>query len=224
MEEIPDELPGRCTDITTQKKNSNRVSLFVDDTFIGGFYRDVVEKAGIRKGVHITPECYELLLREEQSITLQEQVYRWLGMRNHSSGELRKKALIKGYSGDDITKVLEMTKAKGYIDDALFARQFAEEKSRTKTWGPVKIRAALSQKGIKKLYIDAALDGLFDDDSVLHDLFTASRAVKKNVLKTENGIKRKKKLVDFLIRRGFPAHLVFEKSDDLLKKLEHEET
>lgn len=224
MNDVPVTLPGHCTDVIVQKKNSDRVSLFIDGTFVEGFYRDVIEEAGVRPGVLVTPELYEHLLEREQYYRLREQIYRWLAVRNHSSGEIRKKSRAKGYASKEIEKVIGESIEKGILNDALFARQFAEEKAGRRAWGPMKIQAALSQKGLKKQYIDAALDGLFTEHSVESDLFTAALSAKRRVMRTDDRMRRKKKLVDFLIRRGFPPPIVFEKSDDILKRLENEET
>ncbi|MDG5766083.1 regulatory protein RecX [Balneolales bacterium ANBcel1] len=223
MDDIPENLPGPCTELSVQKNNGERVSLFVNGEFIGGFHREVVAAAGVRRNSVITAALFEQLVRDDRQYKLRDQIYRWLAIRNHSSGELRKKALAKGYSAEEISRAIEKAEERGYTDDAAFARQFAEEKKRSRKWGPVKIRAALSQKGIKKQYIASALKGLFDDPSLQDDLYAASRSIRSRLLRTEKGIKRKKKLADFLIRRGFPSHVVFEQSDDLLNRLEHEE-
>ncbi len=222
-ENIPG-LPGHCTEITAQKKKSDRVSLFVDDRFLAGFYRYAIKQAGVRIGSLITEETYKKLLEEEERYRLREQIYRWLSVRDQASGELREKSRAKGYATGRIEEVIHEFINKGLLDDQRYAGQFAETKYRSQGWGPLKIRAALSQKGIKKHYIDSALDGLFADQTIEDDLVAAAQSVKLRLLRTEPGIRRKKKLTDFLIRRGFPGHVVYEKSDTVLKQLENEET
>ncbi len=224
MDNTPNVLPGRCSEISVQKKNRDRVSIFVEDSFVGGFHYGAVEEAGIQKGSVITPECYDKLVSGDRKFQLRDQIYRWLGMRNHSAGELRRKALAKGYSEEEIIPAIETAELKGYIDDISFARQFTVEKRDKRNWGPVKIHAALADKGIKKHYIEAVLDKEFDEDRLWDGIWAASRSMKNRLMKTEDGIKQKKKLVDHLIRRGFPPHQVLNKADDLLKRLEHEKT
>jgi len=223
MADIPEVLPGYCTEITFQKKKSDRVSLFVDGEFLDGFYLDVIRDADIHKGDIITEETYLQLMKQECRFRLRDQFYRWLAVRNHSAGEIKKKCFAKGYDSSEINAVIEEFVNRKLLDDSLFARQFAKEKAGSKAWGPVKIRMALSQKGIKKSYIDAALQDLFPESDVVDQLMKAAASAKKRLLRTDPGIKRKKKLTDFLLRRGFPGHLVFEKVEYVLKKLENED-
>ncbi len=223
MDESASSLPGRCTDIVTQKRKKGRVSLFVEGSFLDGFHRTVIEKAGISKGDLISEERYRELCRLDRQHQLNDQIYRWLAVRNHSSGEIIKKSLVKGYSSEEARNALKPFMEKGYLNDAIFAETFKREKKDRYGWGPAKIRQALAQKGVKKQYIDSALENSFTDDHLIDALEQAALSAAKRLMRTEPGLKRRKKLADFLIRRGFPGHKVMEKCDELLKKLENEE-
>jgi regulatory protein len=223
MEEAELPLPGRCTDIVIQKKKKDKVSLFVGGSFLGGFYSDVIEKAGITRGDEITFERYRELNRLNRQYQLHEQICRWLAVRDHGSGEIVRKSLAKGYTTEEASRALSPFIEKGYLDDMSFAETFARVKKGRHGWGPGKIRQALAQKGVKKQYIDSALEGSFTEAQLADALIAAARSAARRLLRTEPGLKRKKKLVDFLIRRGFPGHTVMEKCDELLKKLENEE-
>ncbi len=223
MDESALPLPGRCTDIVAQKKKKNRVSLFVEDTYLDGFHRDVIDASGIKAGDIITGDQYKQLVRAERLFHLNNQIYRWLAVRNHSSSEIIKKSYAKGYSTEEVRNALNPFIEKGYLNDALFAESFVRDKKELYGWGPSKIRMALAQKGIKKQYIDAALKDIFTDQQLIDTLEAAAGSAAKRLMRTEPGLKRKKKLVDFLIRRGFPGYIVMEKCDELLRKLENEE-
>ncbi|MFO8030097.1 MAG: regulatory protein RecX [Cyclonatronaceae bacterium] len=223
MDEQSVSLPGRCTDISVQKKKADRVSLYVENAFLDGFHRDVIENAGIRKGDLITPDLYDRLVGAERQFRLNSQIYRWLAVRNHSCGEIIAKSRAKGYTREEAEKALQPFLEKGYVDDVVFAESFTRDKSERHGWGPAKIRRALAQKGIKKHYIDAALENIFTGRQLNDALEAVAGSVAKRLMRAEPGLKRKKKLVDFLIRRGFPGHIVMEKCDELLKKLENEE-
>ncbi len=223
MDESALPLPGRCTGIVAQKKKKNRVSLFIEDTFLDGFYRDVIDKSGINTGDIVTGEQYRKIVRAERIYHISNQIYRWLAVRNHSSSEIIKKCLAKGYTKEEAQDALNPIIEKGYLDDALFAKSYASDKKELHGWGPAKIRMSLAQKGLKKQYIDDALEDLFTDQQLIESMEAATRSVAKRLLRTVPGLKRKKKLVDFLIRRGFPGYIVIEKCDALLTKLENEE-
>ncbi len=224
MDEIPVALPGRCTDITTHKNKSDRVLLFVNGDLLNDFSIFVVKEAGLRKGDMITEDICNQLQREDRRYRLKDQMYRWLSVRNHSSGEILVKSRQKGYTSEEIAGVTQEFLEKGLIDDALYACQFAESKAGTKAWGPLKIRMALSQKGIKKQYIDRALEALLPDGAIDDLLVDAAKSARKRLMRVEPGFKRKKKLVNFLVGRGFPGNQVLDKADYVLKQLENEET
>jgi len=223
MDEPASSLPGRCTDIVTQKRKKHRVSLFVEGSFLDGFHRTVIERAGVSKGDLISEERYGELRRLDRQYQLSDQIYRWLAVRNHSSGEIVRKSLAKGYTSEEAREALKPFMEKGYLNDADFAKTFANEKKDRYGWGPAKIRQALAQKGVKKQYIDSALENSFTEDHLIVALEQAARSAARRLMRAEPGLKRRKKLADFLIRRGFPGHLVMEKCDELLKKLENEE-
>ncbi len=223
MNESELSLPGRCTDIVSQKKKKERISLFIEGSFAGGFDRAAIEKAGISRGQEITFDRYKELTRLDREHQIHEQINRWLAVRDHASGEIIRKCLAKGFTAEEARGALSPFIEKGYLDDESFAETFTCEKKGRHGWGPGKIRQALAQKGVKKQYIDSALANTFTEDQLDEALIAAAKSAAKRLLRTEQGLKRKKKLADFLLRRGFPGYAVMEKCDELLKKLENEE-
>lgn len=84
--------------------------------------------------------------------------------REYCSTDILKKAsaCFSKYqgAGDPIagaTSVLESLKNDGYVDDLRYSEAFAREKAGISGWGIVKIRYALSLKGIDKEVISEAL-------------------------------------------------------------------
>lgn len=159
----------------------------------------------------------------ESRHTIHNHIYRWLGRRDHSTKEICEKCRNKGYPEDEIQSAIEAFKFKGFLDDERFAELFAADKFRIHNWGPLKIQNELAQKGVKKQYIEAALEKTISEDSLYKALFTAAQKAKRQLLRAEAGLKRKKRLVDFLIRKGFPWHLVMNNSEKLLRVLDNEE-
>ncbi len=224
MENIPDILPGRCTNITRQINNSDRVSVFVNGQYLDGFYQDVLHDFSIQSESLITPDLYLRLREKDRFYKLRHQIFRWLAVRDHSTGEIRNKSMARGYTGSEADEAISYFVSMSYLDDCTFTEKFAREKAESGKWGPAKIRAALSKKGVKKQYIDASLRGLFSNEQSSKTLLKAASGIRTKLMRTDDKLKRKKKLVDFLIRRGFPPDIVFEKSDDILRQLENEET
>lgn len=101
-----------------------------------------------------------------------------------------------------------------FLNEERFARSFARGKFKYKNWGKRRIVLELKQRELSKFMIDAALKEIPETDylNAFHEL-----AEKKNAQLTEtNKLKRKKKLADYLLYRGWESHLVYEKINELI--------
>ncbi len=78
--------------------------------------------------------------------------------REYCVSDIRAKAM-KTLDGDvrGTEAVIESLLGDGYVDDRRYCAAYAREKSSISGWGEVKIRHALSQKGISRDNIDAGL-------------------------------------------------------------------
>lgn len=96
-----------------------------------------------------------------------------------------------------------------YLNEERFARSFARGKFRIKHWGRVRIVRELKARNISRYNIDAALKEIDPDDyftnfNILAEKFWET-ATERNILK------RKKKMADFLLRKGFEPSMVYDK-------------
>lgn len=102
-----------------------------------------------------------------------------------------------------------------FLNEERFAKAFARGKFRIKKWGKQRIVRELKFKDISKYNIDTALKEIDEEDylNTLNDL-----ALKRfNAIKETNKYKKKKKLVDYLLYRGWESHLAYEKANELIK-------
>ncbi|WP_046757706.1 regulatory protein RecX [Kordia jejudonensis] len=102
-----------------------------------------------------------------------------------------------------------------FLNEERFAKSFARGKFRIKKWGRLRIVRELKLRDISKYNIDTALKEIDETEylKTLDDL-----AKKRNAsIKETNPFKRKKKIADYLFYRGWEAHLVYEKINELVK-------
>ncbi len=57
----------------------------------------------------------------------------------------------------DVEKTIATLEEFGELDDARFARRYAEDKRELRGWGAERIREALTARGVGRVEIDAAL-------------------------------------------------------------------
>ena len=141
----------------------------------------------------------------DEKMRLQEakdSAYRLLSYRMRSEGEMRKRLKDKSFLKDEIDTTVSYLKKQNYLNDLEFARTFSQEKVRLKMIGPSLLRAELFKHHIKTILIDEVIDEVYKHNDI-YSLITKhlekKKAVKGKVL--ENN--QKKKLSDYLIRKGF---------------------
>lgn len=101
-----------------------------------------------------------------------------------------------------------------FLNEERFSRAFARGKFQQKNWGKIRINRELKQRHISKYNISAALSEIKDNDysAVLHAL-----ALKRlGQIQETHHLKRKRKLLDYLLYRGWESELVYEKVSELL--------
>lgn len=213
-------LPGRITSIQTQKRNGERFSIFVEDEFLTGISGNCLTEFGLKKGDLVTPDLYKRLIVAEKDVRLQDFFLRLLSRRPYSRFELLCKAQKKGYNIESVNVILNQFEQKGWIGDQEFAMMYAREQSRLRHWGPNKIIAALLAKGIEGKTARravAAIKNEIDGAEILVQLVGKKRT---HFLREEDSLKRKKKIVDFLVRKGFSSEIIYENLELLMKEVE----
>lgn len=102
-----------------------------------------------------------------------------------------------------------------FLNEERFARSFVRGKFRIKKWGKIKIKQELKFREISSPIIKIALTEIEQEkyNATLYEL-----AEKKlNLLKEPDSLKKKRKLADFLLRKGYESNLVYEVVNELLE-------
>ena len=110
-----------------------------------------------------------------------------------------------------ITHLLE----HNFLNEERFAKTFVMGKFKIKKWGKRRLTLVLKQKDISKYNINLALNTIGDDEYI--DTFNALAEKKLQSIKESNSLKKKKKLADYLLYRGWESHLVYDKVNELIK-------
>ena len=101
-----------------------------------------------------------------------------------------------------------------YLNEERFSKAFARGKHRIKNWGRNRIRAELKQRNISKFNIKSALAEI-DETTYLQTLNSLAKKKLGQISDLEPQRKRRK-LADYLLYRGWESHLVYEKVKDLI--------
>lgn len=113
-----------------------------------------------------------------------------------------------------IDQIVTQLIQENYLNEERFAKSFARGKFNIKKWGKKRIVAELKQRDITKYNINTALKEI-DEADYLETLDVLARK-RLRQLTEQNKLKRRKKLADYLLYRGWESHLVYEKMKELI--------
>ncbi len=218
-DEVEHNLPGIITSITIQKRNKERYSIFVDETFLLGVAESTLLKFRLSKGVEITPSLFRKLQREEGRFAVKSYFLKLLGNRAHARRELRTKARRKDYPEDVVEEVLDELQDDDLIDDAGFAEKFTANKNKLNSWGPAKIRSHLLKKGIADNVIQDSIKKVFENKDLRDTFLNLVLKRKRYFLREEDPFKRKKKIFDYLCRKGYRPANIHKYLDELTETI-----
>ncbi len=113
-----------------------------------------------------------------------------------------------------IDQIVTQLIQENYLNEERFAKSFARGKFNIKKWGKKRIVTELKLRDISKYNINTALKEIDE----LHYLETLDTLAKKRLrqLSETNKLKKRKKLADYLLYRGWESHLVYEKIKELI--------
>lgn len=101
-----------------------------------------------------------------------------------------------------------------FLNEERFAKSFARGKFNIKHWGRNKIIRELKFREISSYNIKTAIQEFSEEDYYTKLDVIALRKLES--IKEPNKYKKRKKLVDYLLYRGWESHLVYEKTKALI--------
>jgi len=102
-----------------------------------------------------------------------------------------------------------------YLNEERFAKTFVRGKFNIKKWGRFRLIQELMRKDISKININLAISEIDSDE--YNNVFNNLAKKKANSILETNILKKKKKLIDYLLYRGWESHLVYDKVNKLIK-------
>ena len=101
-----------------------------------------------------------------------------------------------------------------FLNEERFSKSFARGKFRIKNWGKQRIVRELKFRDISAYNIKTALKEI-EEEEYVKTIYSITEN-RNNVISEPNIYKRKKKLVDFLMRKGFENELIFKTVNEVV--------
>ena len=204
-------MAGKITALVVQKRNKERVNVFVDGEFAFGLA--MIEALKLRKGQLLDDDEIAHLKALDEIEVAHERALHYLSYRPRSVAEVRSN-LKEKYSDTAIEAVLERLERAGLLDDEAFARFWVDNREQFGPRSERALRYELRQKGVPDSAIEAALSDLDEEDA-------AYRAALSRVYRYAQADEEtfKKRLGGYLSRRGFSYATVRDVLDRVWQEL-----
>ena len=128
-----------------------------------------------------------------------------ISVRERTENEVREFLARRGYERDVIGDVVRSLREEGLVDDAGYARRFAEDKRLIDQWGTDRIARDLARRGIGLDLIEGALAGIDADDEIQ----TAIDLLDRRFPMPFDGDRERDKAWRMLVRRGYQPELAY---------------
>lgn len=150
----------------------------------------------------------------------------FLSYRPRSRKEIEMHLMKKGFDEAIAGQAADKLQSLSMVNDLEFARMFVRDRLQRKKIGTSLLRQQLIQKGIARTIIDTICSELVTPDQQKHAAFEAAEkyqqrsheAKRKKMFSPIEVQKHKKRLFDFLIRRGFSIDLTRQTVETFFRK------
>ncbi|WP_270182640.1 recombination regulator RecX [Alkalihalobacillus sp. CinArs1] len=215
----------KITRITTQKNNSERFSIFIDEgngeEFGFGVDQDVLIRFGLRKGIELNQETLDEIQFEDHIKKGFNLALHYLSYRMRSEKEIIDHLATKEIEEAAFSSIISKLKRYGYVNDLEFARAFVRTKVNAGGKGPYIIHQELIQKGVSQDTIEKALEEYPYERQFERAEEFALKKVKK--LKNVSSTELKQKLGQALTSKGFEREIIQEVMNEIDHKNHEEE-
>lgn len=191
------------TKIEAQKNKKERVNVYINDEYSFSCSMELVYRYNLEKGINIDLDYIKEVANEDNYIYCKESALRIIEKTLKTEKEVINKLEKKGFEKSAIDKTMIFLRKYNFVDDNKYAKCYMKEK--LKVDGKKKIKFNLFKKGIDESIIDETFK-IYEnnEDEYINSLKNIAKK-KYSSLKKGNldEIKLKKKLYDYLIRKGY---------------------
>jgi regulatory protein len=186
----------KVTAIEVQKRSPNRVNVYLDGEFAFGLARIVA--AWLKVGQELEEKKIEELQAEDGRERALQQAILFLSYRARSESEIRRNLRKHEIPEPVIDQTLDRLRQDGFANDNQFAKAWVENRSSFRPRSRRMLALELRQKGLGDESVKTALESV-DDEALAYEAAQKRAARYKNLEWNDF----RKKLSDFLARRGF---------------------
>lgn len=192
---------GKITKIEVQKRNKERVNVYIDNVYAFAAFSELVYKENLRINCEVDEEKLLSIAKKENLAKCKETALKIIERSYKTEKEMQKRLMEKGFDSDSINIVISFLKEYNFINDNNYTKMYVKDKIASQ--GKQKIKYSLIRKGISSDIIDNVIEEIRDDDEK-EVAFELAKKKYKSLLRSEKDrYKLWNKLCRYLVVRGY---------------------
>lgn len=207
------------TKIEAQKKNTDRVNIYINDEFFMSVFTELIYTFNLKKGQEIDKDNLKSILDDDMYIKAKNKALNILSKADQSEKKIKEK-LSADFEESTIEKVLDFLRNNKFIDDKLLAQKIANTNINLNKCGKNKIKQNLYNKGINSDEISNVISNIDSDVEFENAMYLAKKRYER--LKNEDKRKIYQKLSQHLAYKGFGYDTIKSVLNKLLNSSEYD--
>lgn len=189
-------MEHRITALKVQKRNQQRVNVYLDGEFAFGLAR--ITAAWLSVGQVLSEEKIAQLQAEDELEKYYQRALRLLNYRPRTETEISQYLQKKSASEDIIGIVLNRLKTSGLVDDERFAQTWVENRTELRPRSRRALVYELRQRGVSDEIIQDSIDQMNDGDLAYQAALRRARRIT-----SLDWNEYRQKMLRYLAQRGF---------------------
>jgi regulatory protein len=189
-------MEHKITALTLQKRNRQRVNVYLDGEFAFGLAR--ILAAWMQVGQTLSDEKIAQLKASDEREAAYQRAINFLNYRPRTEGEIRQNLQKHEVPDDVLEEVIQRLLRAGLLDDRRFADAWVENRADLRPRSRRALAFELKQRGVDQQVIQQSLEQVDDDQAAYRAALRQSRKLQE--LDWQDF---RKKMYGFLARRGF---------------------
>lgn len=173
-------------------------------------------KMGLRIGLEIEEAVVRNLMVADEVVRARDHALELLLIRTYTKQQMIEALEKSGFCGHVVDETIENLEHLGRIKDEKFARNWVNNRRRTRPTSKRIMRRELTNQGVDNSTVDRVLAGINDEDETALALQVATKQINRYACLESQVAKRR--LYAFLVRRGFDHETVGQVLRKILSK------
>lgn len=192
------------TSVEPAPRPQGAVAVHVDGAPFRIVPQEVARRHGIAGGQTLSDEALAQLAVECDRAAALEDAFRYLSYRPRSRRELELYLRRRGHGETPSGAAVQRCEQLGYVNDREFAVSFARERIRLRPRGTSAMLAELGRLGVdRRIAANAVAEAFEREDVSERDLLAGLATRRARQLEGEDPARARRRLVAYLVRRGF---------------------